>query len=70
MKVFSYLAAGRAILGPTLPDLQEILVHDQNAWLVPPDNAARRRGCRAHADRATARSQQGSVPARHAAPKA
>jgi glycosyltransferase involved in cell wall biosynthesis len=39
MKVFGYLAAGRAILAPALPDLQEVLVHGQNAWLVPPDNA-------------------------------
>jgi glycosyltransferase involved in cell wall biosynthesis len=38
MKVFGYLAAGRAILGPAMPDLQEVLVHGQNAWLVPPDN--------------------------------
>jgi glycosyltransferase involved in cell wall biosynthesis len=38
MKVFGYLAAGRAILGPATPDLQEVLVHAQNAWLVPPDN--------------------------------
>ena len=37
MKVFSYLAAGRPILGPALPDLQEVLTHDETACLVPPD---------------------------------
>jgi glycosyltransferase involved in cell wall biosynthesis len=39
MKIFSYLAAGRAILAPALPDLMEVLEHDHNAWLVPPDDA-------------------------------
>jgi glycosyltransferase involved in cell wall biosynthesis len=39
MKVFHYLATGRPILGPALTDLQEVLVHGQNAWLVPPDDA-------------------------------
>jgi glycosyltransferase involved in cell wall biosynthesis len=39
MKVFSYLAAGRAILAPALPDLEEVLEHGKNAWLVPPDDA-------------------------------
>ena len=38
MKVFSYLAAGRAILAPALPDLQEVLEHGKNAWLVAPDD--------------------------------
>jgi glycosyltransferase involved in cell wall biosynthesis len=39
MKVFTYLAAGRAILAPALPDLQEVLAHGDNAWLVEPDDA-------------------------------
>ena len=38
MKTFPYLAAGRAILGPDTPDLQEILQDGENAALVPPDN--------------------------------
>lgn len=38
MKIFSYLAAGRVILAPTLPDLAEVLEHGKNAWLVPPDD--------------------------------
>jgi glycosyltransferase involved in cell wall biosynthesis len=38
MKTFSYLAAGRPIVAPDLPDLREVLQHDENALLVPPDN--------------------------------
>jgi len=38
MKTFSYLAAGRPIVAPDLPDLGEILHHEENALLVPPDN--------------------------------
>jgi starch synthase len=38
MKTFSYLAAGRPIVAPNLPDLREVLHHDENALLVPPDN--------------------------------
>lgn len=36
LKVFLYLAAGRAILAPRRPDLEEVLVHDLTARLVPP----------------------------------
>jgi glycosyltransferase involved in cell wall biosynthesis len=39
MKIFGYLAAGRPILAPRLPDLEEILLDDVNACLVPPDAA-------------------------------
>jgi len=38
MKVFSYLAAGRPILAPALPDIEEVLTDDANAVLVPPGN--------------------------------
>jgi alpha-maltose-1-phosphate synthase len=38
MKVFSYLAAGRAILAPRLPDLEEVLHDGETAVLVPPDD--------------------------------
>jgi glycosyltransferase involved in cell wall biosynthesis len=38
MKTFPYLAAGRAILAPDTPDLQEILRDGENAALVPPDD--------------------------------
>ncbi len=37
MKTFQYLAAGRAILAPDLPDLREVLRDGANAVLVPPD---------------------------------
>ncbi|HUR33220.1 MAG TPA: glycosyltransferase family 4 protein [Vicinamibacterales bacterium] len=40
MKVFSYLAAGRPILAPALPDLEEVLTNDGTAVLVPPDDTA------------------------------
>lgn len=39
MKTFIYMASGRPILAPALPDIAEVLVHDDNAWLVPPDDA-------------------------------
>jgi glycosyltransferase involved in cell wall biosynthesis len=40
MKTFSYLAAGRPIVAPDLPDLREVLHHQENALLVPPDDVA------------------------------
>ncbi len=40
MKVFSYLAAGRPILAPALPDIAEVLTDDLNAVLVPPGSVA------------------------------
>ncbi len=38
MKVFSYLAAGRPILAPSLPDIEEVLTDNVNAVLVPAGN--------------------------------
>jgi glycosyltransferase involved in cell wall biosynthesis len=40
MKIFSYLAAGRPILAPRLPDIQEVLRDGETARLVEPDDAA------------------------------
>ena len=40
MKLFAYLAAGRPILAPALPDVGELLVDGENALLVPPDDTA------------------------------
>ena len=40
MKLFSYLAAGRAILAPRAPDTSELLRHGDNAFLVEPDDPA------------------------------
>jgi glycosyltransferase involved in cell wall biosynthesis len=40
LKTFSYLAAGRPILGPALPDTAELLRDGDNAVLVPPDDAS------------------------------
>jgi glycosyltransferase involved in cell wall biosynthesis len=36
MKLFTYLAAGRPILAPRLPDIEEVLTDGQTARLVPP----------------------------------
>ena len=38
MKLFQYLAAGRAIYAPDAPDTAELLTHGKNAWLVTPDD--------------------------------
>jgi glycosyltransferase involved in cell wall biosynthesis len=38
LKTFSYLAAGRPILAPALPDTAELLRDGENALLVPPDD--------------------------------
>lgn len=52
IKLFQYLAAGRVILAPALPDIQSVL-NDANALLVEPDNleAASRGLRRVFADR-------------------
>ncbi len=39
LKVFLYMAAGRPILAGATPDVEEVLRHDENAFLCPPDNA-------------------------------
>jgi glycosyltransferase involved in cell wall biosynthesis len=38
IKTFQYLASGRAVLAPDTADVREVLRHEHNAWLVPPDN--------------------------------
>lgn len=38
LKIFEYMAAGRALLCSDLPVLREILEHDVNAWLADPDD--------------------------------
>ena len=40
IKLFSYIAAGRAIYAPIAPDTAELLQHDRNAYLVEPDDEA------------------------------
>jgi glycosyltransferase involved in cell wall biosynthesis len=47
LKVFTYLAAGRAILAPRLPEFEEVLNDGETARLVPPDDTdAAARGVR------------------------
>ncbi len=40
MKLFSYMAAGRPILAPDLPDVREVLTDGQDARLVRPGDPA------------------------------
>ena len=40
MKLYGYLAAGRAVFAPATPDVQELLQDGQNAVLVPPGDVA------------------------------
>jgi glycosyltransferase involved in cell wall biosynthesis len=37
MKIFTYLAAGRAVLAPRLPDIEEVVADGETACLVSPD---------------------------------
>ena len=39
LKMFEYLAAGRAIVATDLPALRAVLRHGENAWLCGPDQA-------------------------------
>ncbi|MEK7487284.1 MAG: glycosyltransferase [Planctomycetota bacterium] len=38
LKLFEYLSAEKPIIASDLPSLREILIHNHNAWLVPPDD--------------------------------
>src|SRR5690606_19885917 len=40
LKLFEYLALGRAIVASDLPAIREVLTHDVDALLVPPGDAA------------------------------
>jgi glycosyltransferase involved in cell wall biosynthesis len=40
LKLFEYLALGRAIVASDLPSLREVLTHDQTAVLVPAGDSA------------------------------
>ncbi|HHJ18556.1 MAG TPA: glycosyltransferase family 1 protein [Gammaproteobacteria bacterium] len=37
LKLFEYLAMGRAIIAPDRPNIREVLEHGENAWLFDPD---------------------------------
>jgi glycosyltransferase involved in cell wall biosynthesis len=39
LKLFEYMAAGKAIVAPAIPNVKQILAHRKNALLVPPDQA-------------------------------
>jgi glycosyltransferase involved in cell wall biosynthesis len=38
MKLFEYMAAGRPMVASDLPSLREVLNHEENALLVPPED--------------------------------
>jgi glycosyltransferase involved in cell wall biosynthesis len=38
LKLFFYLGSNRPILAGATPDVAEVLQHDRNAWLCPPDD--------------------------------
>jgi glycosyltransferase involved in cell wall biosynthesis len=40
LKLFEYMAAGRAIIASDLPSIREVLTHGENALLVAPGDAA------------------------------
>jgi glycosyltransferase involved in cell wall biosynthesis len=37
LKIFLYMASGRPLIAPDLPDIREILQHERNAFLTPAD---------------------------------
>lgn len=38
LKLFEYMASGRVVLATDLPSISEIVQHEYNAFIVPPDN--------------------------------
>jgi len=40
LKMFEYMAAGVPIVASDVPAIRQVLRHGENAWLVPPDDAA------------------------------
>jgi glycosyltransferase involved in cell wall biosynthesis len=64
LKLFEYLAAGRAIIASDLPALREVLTHDVTAWLVPPGDAAALAGALGTLARDSARRQRFGEAAR------
>lgn len=39
LKLFEYMAAGKAIVAPAMPNIEAILTHRENGYLVAPDDA-------------------------------
>lgn len=44
LKLFEYAAAGKPVICSDLPVIQEILTHEKNALLIPPENIAEWKG--------------------------
>jgi len=66
LKVFEAMAVGLPLVVSDLPSLREILSHDVDAWLVPPDTAAElTRGIKALLDDPERRQRLGAALAAH-----
>ena len=65
LKLFEYMAAGRAIVASDLPSIREVLTDDVSAVLVAPgDAAALAQGIRRLADDAALRARLAAAAAR------
>lgn len=68
LKVFEAMGVGLPLVVSDLPSLREILSHDVDAWLVPPDSAAElTRGIRALLDDPARRARLGAALAERGA---
>jgi glycosyltransferase involved in cell wall biosynthesis len=68
LKLFEYMAAGRAVLATRLPSVEEVVTHGLDAWLVTPDDPdALADGLRTLLDDASLRDRLGQNAGRRVA---
>jgi glycosyltransferase involved in cell wall biosynthesis len=67
MKLFEYMAAGRAIVASDLPGIREVLSHDVDSLLVPHDDPAAWADAIHQLRRQPQRAQRLAAQARHEA---
>lgn len=65
LKLFEYMAAGRAIVAPDQPNLREVLTHDRDAVLFPPGDTAAMTAAIVALARDAERRRQLGASARH-----